>query len=296
MGRSGTSATAGLLVNLGLTGPLPDDLVPATGSNEQGHWESLSVISCNMRLLRSAGGFGDSPPPITLEWDGVDGYAERKAEALKWFRASDSGKPMMVKDPRMCLTLTFWRDAIPVPMAAIFVLRDPLKVARSREARDDMPMSLGLALWDRHVRSAALGLRGLPTLVIHYDDMLEDPVAGTASVVEFLGLIGVEVPRETERAAADSINPGLRHQQGTTDDYAEAAGVQREVFRQLVACTGIHEAWDPPGGLPDPQLWVDDVIRVHRQYQFKDREVRRIQRTRAYRVATSIKRMAKPTR
>ena len=199
-----------------------------------------------MRLLREAGGFGHSPPPITLEWDGVDGYASEKAEAQQWFRTSSSGKPMMVKDPRMCLTLTFWRDALPAPDGRVFVLRDPLKVARSLEARDGLPMSLGLALWDRHVRSAALGLRGLPTLVVHYDDMLEDPAAGTAKVVEFLGRLGIEVTPETEKAASASINPGLRHQKGTTDEYAAAADVQRELFEQLIARTGIHEAWEPP--------------------------------------------------
>src|ERR1700722_6507318 len=98
MGRSGTSATAGLLVKLGLTGPVPGDLVPATDSNEQGHWESLRVIRTNARLLRAVGGLGHGPPPITLEWKGVDGYAERMSEAQEWFRNSSSGKPMMVKD------------------------------------------------------------------------------------------------------------------------------------------------------------------------------------------------------
>ena len=294
MGRSGTSATAGLLVNLGLTGPVPGDLVPATETNEQGHWESLRVIRTNMRLLRAVGGFGHGPPPITLEWQGVDGYAERKAEAQEWFRASSSGKPMMVKDPRMCLTLTFWRDALPAPMAAVFVLRDPLKVARSLEARDRLPMSLGLALWDRHVRSASLGLEGLPTLVVGYDEMLEHAAEGTAKVVEFLGTLGIGVSSEDEQAASKWFNPSLRHQSGTTDDYAQAADVQREVFQSLVARAGIHEAWESPSDLPEPQLWVDDAIRLRRQFQVKRLELKKIQGTRTFRVARSLKRIAKP--
>ena len=166
MGRSGTSATAGLLVGLGLTGPSGDDLLPATSSNERGHWESIAVIACNGRLLRAVGATPTGPPPVTLEWDGVPDHAERLAEAEEWYRDTYTGAPIVVKDPRMCLTLSFWRKALPQPLAALFVLRDPLSVARSLQARDGLPMSLGLALWDRYVRSASLGLAGMPTLVI----------------------------------------------------------------------------------------------------------------------------------
>ena len=152
MDRSGTSATAGLLVKLGLTGPQPDDLVPPTRTNESGHWESRSVIRCNVQLLLAAGFIGYGPPPVGFDWSQVEGYAERRDEAQEWFRVTHSGGPVMVKDPRMCLTLTFWRNALPAPMAAVFVLRDPLKVARSLETRDGLSLSLSLALWDRYIR------------------------------------------------------------------------------------------------------------------------------------------------
>jgi hypothetical protein len=200
-----------------------------------------------------------------------------------------------VKDPRMCLTLTFWRDALSVPLAAVFVLRDPLKVARSLEARDNLPMSLGLALWDRHVRAASLGLDGLPTLVVGYDDMLEHAAEGTAKVVEFLGTLGISVSSEDQKAASEWFNPSLRHQHGATDDYAQAADVQREVFERLVARAGIHEAWESPHDLPEPQLWVDDVIRLRRQFQVKRLELKKIQGTRTFRVARSLRKIAKPT-
>ena len=53
------------------------------------------------------------------------------------------------------------------------VLRNPLPVARSLEARDHIPMSLGLAMWDRHLRTASDSQSpGLPTLVLEYDSML----------------------------------------------------------------------------------------------------------------------------
>ena len=119
---------------------------------------------------------------------------------------------------------------------------------------------------------------------------------GTAKVVEFLGTLGISVSNEDEKAASEWFNPNLRHQHGTTDDYAQAADVQREVFERLVARAGIHKAWESPRDLPEPQLWVDDVIRLRRQFQIKRLELKKVQGTRTFRVARSLKKIAKPTR
>ena len=56
MHRSGTSATAGLLGQLGLGMAVDDDLVPASADNEKGHWESRSIVQLNNRLLHRFGG------------------------------------------------------------------------------------------------------------------------------------------------------------------------------------------------------------------------------------------------
>ncbi len=191
MHRSGTSATAGLLVNLGLTGPRPDDIYPPSSSNERGHWESVSMVRCNERLLHAVNCPRYAPPPVTLRWDCVAGYEEIRRTALDWFATNYAGGPMVVKDPRLCLTLPFWRDVLPTPMAAVFVLRDPLSVVRSMQARDNFPATLALAIWDRYVRSASLVLEGIPTLVIEYDAMMSDPSAATEEISRFLRNVGV---------------------------------------------------------------------------------------------------------
>ena len=90
VGRSGTSATAGLLVNLGLSGPRGDDLLPATSFNQSGHWESRSVIRCNVKLLRSVGASGHGPPPTTLNWDGV---RDSPTEPLRLSDGADTRTP-----------------------------------------------------------------------------------------------------------------------------------------------------------------------------------------------------------
>ena len=155
-------------------------------------------------------------------------------------------------------------------------------------------MSLCLALWDRYVRSASLGLTGLPTLVMDYDQMLSDPVTTTSTIVEFLGTLGIDVPPEGRERASKRLDPGLRHHDSHEDQYSDMAAVQNQVFERLVSHAGIHDAWTPPS-LPEPPLWVDDAIVVFRQYETMEVEMRRQQRQLqagpGFRVASWVKRV-----
>jgi hypothetical protein len=286
MHRGGTSATAGLLVRLGFSGPPPGDLVPAADSNERGHWESRTVIRCNARLLRTLDSRGFEPPPITLDWE--DESHRIGAQIERWYKKSYSGSPVVVKDPRMCLTLSFWRKALPVPLAAVFVLRDPLRVARSLNARDGLAMSLGLALWDRYMRSASVGLAGAPTLVLDYDQMVSDPAAATSTIAEFANSLGIDVLPEKQADASTWLDPELRHQRPQADDYAAMATVQDQVFETLASRSGTYGAWDPPT-LPDPPLWVDDCITLRHTFGTAHRELGQLKGSRTYKVASKLR-------
>jgi hypothetical protein len=292
MGRSGTSATAGLLVKLGLSGPRPDDLIPASSANESGHWESRGMHRYNARLLAAVGATGYGPPQVMARWDGVRNYNEIHDAASSWFATTYVGKPMMVKDPRLCVTLPFWRDVLPKSMAAVFVLRDPVRVARSLEARDDIPMTLALAVWDRYVRSAAVVLQGLPTLVVEYDEMLADPQATTKEICAFLRQVGVEVPPEAAEGAEHHLDSTLRHQSTKHDDYDDLAKVQRQVFETLVNLRGSHDEWAPVQSiLPAPPPWVEDMLAMQRRYIDRVRELRRLRSSTANRVGAALGRL-----
>ena len=45
------------------------------------------------------------------------------------------GGPSVWKDPRVCLLLDYWREALTGPLAAVLVWRSPLAVARSLAQR-----------------------------------------------------------------------------------------------------------------------------------------------------------------
>jgi hypothetical protein len=294
MHRSGTSATTGLLATLGLTGPRPDDVFPTDQTNERGHWESVSVYECNERLLRATGSSRYVPPPITLQWDDVAGYDEIRRAALDWFATNYVGRPMVVKDPRFCLTLPFWREVLPAPMAAVFVLRNPLSVVRSMQARDDFPVTFSLAIWDRYVRSASRVLEGVPTLVVEYDAMMADGTAATEEIGRFLRQVGVPIESARSDAAARFLDAGLHHQHAEHDEYEDIALSQRQMFEVISDLRGAHQSWTPPP-LPQEPFWVDDVLTLRRHSLHENRrlrsELKKLRSTRIRRTSAALKRI-----
>jgi hypothetical protein len=291
--RGGTSATAGLLVGLGLTGPPPEDLVPASGSGDSAHRESSATGTCNGRLLHALGATAMGLPAVTLRWDGVRGFPEIREAALDWFSSAYAGRPMVMKDSRLCMTLPFWRDVLPAPMAAVLVLRDPLSLARSIEAGGEIPKTLGLAVWDRSMRSAALVLEGLATLVLDYDDMTADPAGTTDSVVRFLEQLEVDVAPGLREPAARHFGSALHRQEPQDDEYRDLALVQQQMFDTLLDQRGFHDAWSPPASFPPAPLWVEDALQMRRDLSIKTRQLRNMKSALPNRIGARLGRLTR---
>ena len=290
MHRSGTSATAGLLVGLGLKGPSPHDLVPASSSNERGHWESESVHMTNVRVLAALGGDTYAPPPPAVGWEDDPKFGSLRAEAAEWFASTHDGEPVVLKDPRLCITLPLWKSALPGEVATLFVLRDPLEVAHSLLARDELPIVLGLALWDRYVRAAVLSLRGSPTLVVDYAAMLADPVKWTDVVCGYLEDMGVRLDPRTRIADSAFLDAGLRHQRRDDAEFEPLVGAHRAVHEILVGRAGTSSMWEPPD-LPPPPPWAEYVLQLRREVVLARHELYWTQSSRVYRAAQALWRL-----
>jgi len=196
----------------------------------------------------------------------------------------------MIKDPRLCLTMPFWKNALPVPLGAVLVLRDPMAVARSLQARDDIPTMLGLALWDRYLRSAAAGLEGMPTLVVEYDAMLADAVKAVESMSNFLEQLGVRIGPGTRDGAAQQLAPQLRHHDTDPSEFDALAEDLREVSAILSDRAGPHSAWQPPT-LPPAPPWVDEVLQLQHNFSAANHELHWVKASGPYRLASALWRL-----
>ena len=221
MHRGGTSATAGLLGQLGLGMPRIEDRLKAKPRNERGHWESKSLNRFDERLLNSLGGSWIAPPVLDANWEQDATIASLRSEASTLFSASFGSRPVAWKDPRSSILLPFWRTVIRPPAAAVLVYRDPLEVAASLANRNRVRVTHGLALWERYMRSASANLEGLPTYLVSYQSLIESSDRRCGELIDFLADVSVSVDPSVKANAVRFMDPGLRH------ELARAVGLRR---------------------------------------------------------------------
>ena len=200
-----------------------------------------------------------------------------RSRARSSFAKVFPSRPLVWKDPRNCLTLPFWRTVIDPPVAAVFIYRDPLEVARSLQARDSMNVTYGLALWDRYVRSASANLTGLPTLVADYGQILARPATWIGEATGFLQSIGVEVPAATQAEAVATLATDLRHQKAPTVERPFLSDDQFAVVDVLRRHDGAHPAWVAPDLGTEP-LWVSDVLALRLRAEMMHRQLTQAER------------------
>ena len=153
------------------------------------HWESLSLVLYNDKLLTDLGGSWEAPPDLLPKWSEGPTMSGAPEPAPLLRAAYPEPGPRVWKDPRLCLLLPFWRPILPSPLAAVLVWRSPLAVARSLQRRDGMHLADGIALWERYNRSALTNLVGLDTFVCSYESVLRDPALAMSTVADWLSAL-----------------------------------------------------------------------------------------------------------
>ncbi len=227
MHRSGTSALTRLCVGLGCDAPRTP--MQADAHNALGYWESSVIAELNEAVLASAGSSWDDSGPFNAEWHASPAAAPYRERALEALEREFGDSPLFVlKDPRICRLLTFWKAALAqfgaAPRIAIPV-RNPMEVAASLAQRDLIEEPLGALLWLRNVLDAEASCRDDARAFIRYDDLL----ANWESAAERLGReLSIAWPRRSGQAALDideNLPRSLRHQVRADADVHDAPAV-----------------------------------------------------------------------
>jgi hypothetical protein len=283
MHRSGTSAATRLLSFLGLHTPQGDDLVPPSSKNPKGYWESMSLVAFNVAILNAIG--SDFSCPLAVEpgwWDDprLDGL-RRQAPAA--FLAAFPIAPFVWKDPRTCLTFSFWRSALDVRPVVVLVNRNPLEiVASSARARGEDQKVFRLASWERHLRQALQQIEGLPVLVTDYASVLSQPVPWAESARSFLTAAGVPTRPLRAEDAEEFIDPGLKHSSFTREDFLSDPDVsvaQKALYTELEQLEGSHPAFAQPA-LPAETRSTDALLAERLRAKQLEQELARLRESR----------------
>ncbi|MFM8413713.1 MAG: glycosyltransferase [Planctomycetota bacterium] len=230
MHRSGTSALAGVLDLLGAQPPR--ETMPPAADNPRGYWEAPRIARLNNRLLASAGTRWNDEAGIPEAWFLDPARDADRAEAARILAEEFPGHDTFVlKDPRICRLLPFWRMVLGeagIEPHVILVFRDPAEVARSLAARAAVPEFRPAAiaaperaalLWLRYTVDAERHSRSLPRQALDYRDLLADWRTVVAPLVA-AGLLAR--PSEPAAAAVETfLDPSLRRQRAADGSGAE---------------------------------------------------------------------------
>ena len=237
MHRSGTSALARVLNLMGLYFGGEGSSTGRNVENAKGFWERRDVRTLNDQILLAA----DS------DWDCVSQFdPERIPDSVRARYVSlatditmdlDAHRPWFMKEPRMCVLLPIWREAMELPVC-VHVCRNPVAVARSLEVRNEIPIAVGLALWELYNVRALAASADLPRVFSSYEDLLARPgevVARLRSGLVRHGSYPLREPAEDELTAA--LDRNLRHQRASGSALKAATPQQRRLYDLLTGAT-----------------------------------------------------------
>lgn len=261
MHRSGTSAVARLIAMMGAEiGPAHLIGAPAI-DNEKGFWERVDVSRLNETVLTA----------LDCAWDDVATFspqhlerpelAEMRRQAASIIYQLDARRPWVLKDPRLCLTLPFWRPLLEVPVC-VLPYRPPLEIAKSLRARNGSSIEHGIAIWERYTLAALESSQGIPRLGISYTDLIQEPVAAVQRLFDRLyatDVTGLRMPSKREILAF--IDGQLRHQRAAEE---EAADLLNPSQRRLAAALEEGSALDWKD-IPELSAEAAERLLEHRQ-------------------------------
>jgi len=262
--RSGTSMVTRVVNLLGVPTVAEDDLKPADEDNPRVYFESRSLTSFNRRLLLEIGGAPYSLAPRFPDgWTAAPSLDPLREEARALMQSLHPTTPWVWKDPRTGFTLPFWIDVAGVDPVVVLVHRDPLEVADSLVRRDDAPIPVTLAAWERHNRAALVNARGLPTFVVRYERLLAAPRPVATEIASFLRGRGIEVTDPGPEVEA-FVEPGLRRSRADAGVPNLPSAEQTDLVHVLQSLEGAHDALPAPE-LPAETPWVDGLLEAERE-------------------------------
>jgi hypothetical protein len=244
MHRSGTSVLGGLLVQMGLKTGGP--LIPPAKDNEKGFFERIDVVLQNdafmtnqhmyyakntykynpqlgLELAQKAikEGRGQHHPHQHQHPQGEFQFAEG-FRALEFLNSPQS-IPYMLKDPRLCITLSTWLPLLAngVP-AMVFTYRHPLDVALSMNKRETEHFLInhGLRLWYVYNKRAIQQSSQLCRVLVSHRRIMQHPKDELDRLYnELVTNCKVPIPHKISTSQIDSfIDTSLQHGKSTLQD------------------------------------------------------------------------------
>lgn len=277
MHRSGTSLVTRAMQVFGVH--LGTDFFPPNFANEKGYWEDTQFHIMNEEILAALGSSWDCLSPITdrdIETLHALGFQDR---ARAFFQEKMRDAPVVViKNPRLMRLLPFWNDVLSkldCEIEHVFVIRNPLSVARSLAMRNKLPATQSHLLWLTHV-IPALRMKAAETFIFtDYDTLINSPRQELDRLAKHLCM--QLDPGELDLFRSDILRAELRHSEFTLEDLrdkSDCPDAVREIFDHLSGVASDRWALDTERIL----AWATEVDRLAPTLQYIDQLNAELQR------------------
>ena len=223
MHRSGTSMIARLLNIGGLDLGPADRLLKADKANPLGHFEHRGFLDIDRKLLQHFHAAWHDPPDLPSGWHNDSSLAPLLRQARALAAGFPERRSWGWKEPRACLFLPFWRQAIP-NMDFLICLRNPLEVAKSLQARNRLSLEHGAWLWYLYTLASLRDTRQCPRLFSNFDNYFDRRDEEIRRVLAFCGL-----EDHNDAAQLESVIEGeLRHHESGDQLLRDEAAIPEE--------------------------------------------------------------------
>ena len=205
-GRSGTSAVAQLLSQLGVA--MERSLDAAGEQNPSGFAEDADIVRMNKALMENLSAGRQVLPDPGSSKSAVQPI--EKALAAYIGRKVDAHDLWGFKDPRTALYLPIYRrtfNQLRIVPKYVLCLRNPAETVASLASHYGTEVDLAQLIWfSRNL--AALRETGLNCFVLHYETLLEDPLGQARKLAAFVHEGGAR-PEVDEAAVLQVVRPNF---------------------------------------------------------------------------------------
>ena len=239
MHRSGTSMVSRVINLLGAYLGTAEELFGPRYDNPEGFWERKDIVAFHDDLLDSFSQRWDTFLPLKDDWLSHDKIANYQYRLNKIIDTAFSGKKIWAwKDPRTCLFLPLWQKLLSergVPLSVVYVVRNPVDVAKSLAKRNGFSFEKSYALWLNYNLSALSVLQEVPLVFVSYECFLSSPLQQLERLTKYL-----PVPFSTEEIKySDNFTSFLRkdlhHNQSTSEDFNRVPKRVKKLYRLLIS-------------------------------------------------------------
>lgn len=232
MHRSGTSALTEALVAAGAWFGEPAMAAAGTPTRPLGLFERKDFLRLTNTVLAAQGCSWHDVLAFRQAWDErmtARLQAEFSGSVLKEFADEEIA---VLKDPRLCLLLPLFRPLLP-ELFGIMIVRHPLEVAASLNARNALPYATGVALWEIYNRYALQSLKGLPSVMVQHRRLMQQAGPCIRELCESLASLGVSGLRPRRAVHAETVKEGAYHQRAVSLTYRKLSTEQRQFWNAL---------------------------------------------------------------